>query len=142
MDRKHRSLPGIFTINHRHGKRFADRVAVAARRHETGELAIRPNRLVTAGIGIFRIDFLWSTSCDTQFPDRGQSLAPLGYRLVSTDGNGQASFTWNAPIITPGFDQAYVAATATSDSGSTSEIGNCIHESAAPAGPLFTDGFE
>lgn len=91
----------------------------------------------------YRIDVYYATGCDFSAPGRGSAAAPLGRDPVFTNASGDTSFSISVPAINPTFGLGGISATATSSSGDTSEVGNCVLE--VPANLpnlLFKNGFE
>jgi hypothetical protein len=78
----------------------------------------------------FRIEFFANTVCngDTNgvalTDDYGEGEVFLGSTTVSTDANGDASFSVSLPVAVT--DSAAISATATSPDSSTSEFSQCI----------------
>jgi trimeric autotransporter adhesin len=90
----------------------------------------------------FRIDFYAATACSSAAPGRGVARVYLGRSTVSTNASGDTNFTG---VVTATGDSSYsaISATATSISGDTSEIGNCVIATTGNLPPvLFANGFE
>jgi len=80
-----------------------------------GELQSGPGRSYT-------IEFFRNESADAS--GNGEGAAFLGATTVTTDGTGSASITASLPVVVPA--GRYVSATATDESGNTSEFSPCI----------------
>lgn len=89
----------------------------------------------------YRVDLYYAPSCSPAVPTRGSARRHLGAVAVATNaaGNGILSLSLPAPPLPRGF----ISATATSPTGDSSEIGNCVAEADGNAPPLvFANGFE
>ncbi|HMC69403.1 MAG TPA: Calx-beta domain-containing protein, partial [Mycobacteriales bacterium] len=102
-----------------------------ATRHINGTLNSTPGQA-------FTIDFYANPagSCDPSGNGEGQTY--LGSATTAaTDGNGDVSFTFNPPSLTPG---DVITATATDAAGNTSEFSACFNAAAGSPGQIqFTD---
>ena len=99
--------------------------------------------LHSAPSSAYRIDVYYSLSCDNTAPGRGRADIFFGRSTVTTNAAGDANFSFNLTLPIPGLLLGVVAATATSATGDTSEIGNCITEIAGSLPNLvFSNGFE
>lgn len=90
----------------------------------------------------YRIDVYLDTDCNPAFAERGAGRLHLGRASVLANGAGDANLQFTFPGLPhPAFDRA--SATATSASGDTSEIGNCVpvNNGSLPE-QLFRNGFE
>ena len=78
----------------------------------------------------FRVEFFSNAACSTSGHGEGKTF--LGFRNVTTDGAGNATFgplTFAVPAAEPIF-----TSTATDPSGNTSEFSACLKSTAAPIG--------
>lgn len=90
----------------------------------------------------FRIDYYLATACDATAPGRGHAYSHLGWVNVNTNGSGSAIIvsTLTAPANVA---LNRISATATSASGDTSEVGNCVTvNQAIVTNVIFSNGFE
>ncbi len=83
----------------------------------------------------FRVEFFANTACDPS--GYGEGEVYLGYRNVTTDAGGDASFSAAFPTAVPPGD--WITATATNPAGSTSEFSACVEVTEnTPAGLAVT----
>ena len=84
----------------------------------------------------FTIEFFETAACNAVAPnDYGEGQLYLGSTSVSTDGNGDAPFTFNPSSLTAG---QVVTATATDINGNTSEFSQCFPVTSANTNPTIT----
>lgn len=106
------------------------------------QLTVR-GTLHSAPSNTYRIEVYGATGCDSTAPGRGSAEFFLGQGMVSTQGNGDADFQLVIPAPPLYAASLNVAsATATSGSGDTSEVGNCVAMTVALPDPVFQNGFE
>ncbi|MBK9654909.1 MAG: hypothetical protein IPO66_05330 [Rhodanobacteraceae bacterium] len=99
--------------------------------------------LHSAPSSAYRIDVYYALTCDDTAPGRGRADFFFGRSTVNTNAAGDASFSFNLTVPFTGLPLGVVAATATSASGDTSEICNCIAEvSSSLPDLMFRNGFE
>jgi hypothetical protein len=77
----------------------------------------------------FTLEFFYNPACDNTGFGEGQTY--LGSLVVTTDGSGGASFTFNTPTVVPGGDS--VSATATDPANNTSSFSACQEVIGCPA---------
>lgn len=102
--------------------------------HVSGSLHSVPNTS-------FRIDVYVNFGCDSSAPTRATTARWQGRGSVLTNASGDSSFSLNIPAFPDPNNLVSVGATATSPSGDTSEIGNCVAE-VNGADAIFGNGFE
>jgi hypothetical protein len=88
----------------------------------------------------FQIHFYLNAACDGSGYGEGQKY--LGTTTTSTDGSGDASFTFNSPF-TPFTSGEFITATATDLNANTSEFSACFTATGPvvpPTTPSFTKG--
>ena len=83
----------------------------------------------------YTLDFYQSPVCDSSGYGEGRTY--LGPHLVTTDANGDVSFSANLSFPVPAGH--FITATATDAEGSTSEFSPCLE---GVNGPVFADSFE
>jgi hypothetical protein len=76
----------------------------------------------------YRIELFRNSVCDAS--GRGEGEVFLGFVNVTTNGSGNASFSWTAPSAIPA--GAVITATSTNPAGDVSEFSNCVAKGAAP----------
>lgn len=118
-------------------------LSLATRAGASNSLSTIGGSLHSAPNSAYRIDVYYSLICDSSAPGRGKADVFIGRSTVTTNAAGDASFSFDLTLPFAGLSLGVVAATATSASGDTSEIGNCINEvSTSLPDLMFRNGFE
>jgi hypothetical protein len=87
-------------VDHGHGRRFAGRVAVAARGDDAHPLAAPPGGVNPAGIGLAGRPFSVTPPVMCAPARRLLSASTSGSRLVRRDGGvAAASVAWDPPVV-------------------------------------------
>lgn len=99
--------------------------------------------LHSAPSSAYRIDVYFASGCDASAPGRGSAYAYLGRGNFQTDASGNANFTLTVPAVNANFGLGGISAVATSASGDSSEVGNCVQETPLDQpNQVFKNGFE
>jgi Domain of unknown function (DUF4394)/Calx-beta domain/Domain of unknown function (DUF4214) len=93
-------------------------LAASGRAFIKGSLNSKPN-------SVYRLDFFSAGSCDAS--GNGEAKNFLGFKSLTTDGSGNASFDFSSTFNTdPALAGQVATATATDASGNTSELSPCL----------------
>ncbi len=99
--------------------------------------------LISAPSSVYRIDVYGAGACDNSAAGRGAAEFFLGHGLATTNASGEVHFALAIPAP-PAYAPVLNVATAiaTSASGDTSEVGNCVPITVLVPDPVFQNGFE
>jgi hypothetical protein len=99
--------------------------------------------LISAPSSVYRIDVYGAAACDSSAPGRGAAEFFLGHGLATTSASGGVHFGLTI-LAPPPYAPALNVATAiaTSATGDTSEVGNCVPITIQVPDPVFQNGFE
>ncbi len=99
--------------------------------------------LISAPSSVYRIDVYGAAACDSSAPGRGAAEFFLGHGLAGTNASGEVHFGLTIPappLHAPALN--FATAVATSASGDSSEVGNCVPITVLVPDPVFQNGFE
>jgi hypothetical protein len=99
--------------------------------------------LISAPSSVYRIDVYGAAACDSSATGRGAAEFFLGHGLAGTNASGEVHFGLTIPappLHAPALN--FATAVATSASGDTSEVGNCVPITVLVPDPVFQNGFE
>lgn len=118
-------------------------VLSAAVRNQANSTTQVTGTLHSAANSSHRVDVYFDFFCDSSEPTRATTAVWLGRSFVLTNASGDSSFSFSVPAFPDPNNLGKHGVTATSPSGDTSEIGNCISEtSGSLPDPIFGNGFE